>query len=250
MGYIEMNLTYGCIYYTDLRAKEFILNKCMDTIKENCPYPIVSVSLNEPVDLGANICIKDKERGYPTMVLQIITALERLNTDVVFFLENDVLYHKSHFNFTPDRDDIYYYNANNWRWRYDNTIAITYDHLVSLSQLCCNRELALKHFRYRQQLITKRGLDKIVSRDPKWVRVFGYEPGTKRKRRGGVTDEEHTTWRSEFPNIDIRHNRSASQPKTTLDSFKHAPSGWKEKDIDEVEGWALREVFDLWNFQS
>jgi hypothetical protein len=102
-----MELTKGCIFYTDNRPKEFILEKCRQTLRENCPYPIVSVSLHKPIDLGTNICITDRERSYPTMLFQIVLALKTLDTDIVYFLEHDVLYNPTHFDFTPPTDYIY-----------------------------------------------------------------------------------------------------------------------------------------------
>jgi len=62
----------------------------------------------------------------------------------------------------------------------------------------------------------------------------GYEPGYKKRRRGGITDEDHIKRRSEFPNIDIRHPGTFSAPKITLESFKHKPENWDEKPIEEM----------------
>jgi hypothetical protein len=94
-------MTKGVIFYTDLRPKKFILDYCRETLKKNCPYPIVSVSLHAPIDLGKNIVLEGRERSYPTMLKQIVMALEALDTDIVFFCEHDVLYHPSHFDFVP-----------------------------------------------------------------------------------------------------------------------------------------------------
>ena len=69
------------------------------------------------------------------MVKQILTALENSTTDYVFFTEHDVLYPKCHFDFTPPRDDIFYYNANVWRWFYPEDTAITHDRMLPLSSL-------------------------------------------------------------------------------------------------------------------
>src|SRR5579859_2275007 len=138
-------MTKGCIYYTDNRPKEFILEKCQQEIKNGWQGKIVSVSL-KPINFGENIVLP-MERGLPTMITQITMALEALDTDIVFFLEHDVLYHPTHFDFVPVRDDVYYYNLNNWRWGIKEDFAITYDGLHSLSQLCCSRKLALEHYR-------------------------------------------------------------------------------------------------------
>lgn len=239
-------MTKGIVFYTDNRIdKTKIFKESQKTIL-NAGLPISSCSL-KPINFGSNVVLMGRERSYPTMCEQILTALKESDADYVFFTEHDCLYNISHFEFTPPRDDVYYYNINNWRWRYPTDIAINYSGLTSLSQLCCNRELAIKHYQLRLKIIEEQGLDKIRSREPRWARRFGYEPGTKKRRRGGVTDEEHETWKSEFPNIDIRHGRTFSQPKTTLDSFIHPPSDWSEKSIHDIEGWNIKEIFNLWN---
>jgi len=227
----------GIIYYTDNRIKEPILSINRDTIRES-GLPITSCSLNKPIDFGDNIVVKG-ERSYPTMVKQILTALEHSKAKYVFFCEHDVLYHKSHFDFMPATDNVYYYNINNWRWDYPRNRAIQYDGLTSLSMMCCDREIAVNHYRLRTRLIEDQGLNKIRSREPRWARRFGYEPGTKPTRRGGVSDEKSETWRSEYPNIDIRHKLTFSQPKTRLKDFKHLPENWKEATLNEIPYWEL-----------
>jgi hypothetical protein len=238
-----MDKTVGIIYYTDCHLREPIWSMAQKYIKDS-GLPIVSCSL-KPINFGKNIVLEGELRSYPTMCKQILTALENLDTDYVFFCEHDVLYHPSHFDFIPPRDDTYYYNVNNWRWWFGFDKAISYDELTSLSSLCCNRKLAIEHYKYRLKLIDEWGLDKIRSREPRWARKFGYEPGTKKRRNGGVTDEEHVKRKSEFPNIDIRHRGTFSAPKITLDSFKHPPTNFREWSIDEIPGWNLKELFKL-----
>lgn len=179
------------------------------------------------------------------MVEQILMALEASDADYVFFAEHDVLYHESHWDFIPPTDDIYYYNVNNYRWLFPDDYLITYSGLTSLSSLCCNRELAIKHYQLRMRLIEEQGLDKLRGREPRWARKFGYEPGTKKRRRGGVTDEDHVKRRSKLPNIDIRHKYTFSQPKVTLDSFKCKPENFRQVPMDEIPGWDLKGLFEL-----
>jgi hypothetical protein len=241
-------MTKGCIYYTDNRPKEFILQKCQEQILRGWKGKIVSVSL-KPISFGKNIVLEGRERSYPTMLKQIVIALEALDTDIVFFLEHDVLYHPTHFEFLPERDDIYYYNINNWRWGIKENFAITYDNLRSLSQLCCSRDIALRHFQSRLKHVESKGWDKEKSREPRWGRVWGYEPGTKSKRRGGFSDEKSEMWMSPFPNIDIRHRHTFSAPKYRLTEFKHLPTNWKEEKIENIPYWNLGELRNIWNRQ-
>lgn len=233
----------GIIYYTDNRVIEPIFT-IVQNILLDIGLPIVSVSL-KPINFGENIVLENRERSYPTMVTQIIMALEESTAKYVFFCENDVLYHKSHFDFTPPRDDVFYYNNNVWRWRLWDNITITYDGMLPLSCLCVNRELALKHYKLRMEKIKEWRLDEIRSREPRWARRWGYEPGRKKKRRGGFSDDESDVWHSEYPNIDIRHKRTFSRLKCTQDDFKNPPINWREISIDKIEGWDLKKLFNL-----
>jgi len=231
----------GVIFYTDSRIREPIKSVVMDLIKES-GLPIVSCSLNKPLDFGKNI-VFEGQRSYPTYIHQIRTALENHNAKYVFFCENDVLYPPSHFTFVPPKDDIFYYNENVWRWWIKIDTAITYDRMLPLSCMCANREFALEHYKSRERHIKKVGLDKFRSREPRWARLWGYEPGTKPRRRGGFSDDKFDTWRSEIPVIDIRHKGTFTSVKATIDSFKHKPKNWQEIPIDEIPGWNLRELF-------
>ena len=229
------------IYYTDNRLADPICFLVQQHLL-GTRLPIVSASL-KPIGFGKNEVIKGK-RGYPTMVKQIISCLERSTSKYVFFCEHDVLYHKSHFDFTPPRDDIFYYNKNVWRWLLGSNKAIKHDRMIPLSSMCANRELALGHYRLRAKKIKENGWEQN-SKDPKWVRKMGYEPGTKKKKRGGLTDDNFDTWESKFPVIDIRHKGTFSPTKIKLEEFKHKPKWWKEVFIDEIMGWNLKRLFNL-----
>lgn len=230
----------GIIYYTDNRVEEPLFSLVQKYILQS-GLPVVSVSL-KPIQFGDNIVLELK-RSYPTMVLQIITALEKSTADVVFFCENDVLYHYSHFYFTPPKNDIFYYNENVWRWRLWDHMAIKYERMLPLSCLCVNRKFALNHYKYRLKMIEEMGWDKDRSREPRWARRMGYEPGTKKKKRGGFTDDDFDTWSSVYPNIDVRHRNAFSRPKVELGEFKHAPKNWREIPASKIPGWNVLDLF-------
>lgn len=244
-------MTKGIIYYTDNRLKEPIFSVVQKQILQ-ANLPIVSVS-QSPINFGKNFVMPLKP-SYIAMIKQISKALEESNSDIVFFCEHDVLYPLSHFDFTPPKNDVFstrkrdvfYYNSNVWRWAYPTDLLITYDRLISLSGLCCNRELALKHYRARLKKIEELQVDEDVRlHEPAWARRWGYEPGTKKTKRGGFSDDDFETWRSEVPMIDIRHGRTFSQSKVTLDSFIHKPENWQETTIDKIKGWNLKELLGL-----
>ena len=235
-------MTKQVLYYTDNRLAEPIFSVCQRFIVES-GLPIVSVSL-KPLDFGQNIVVKGRDPSYPTMVLQILTGLQASTADYVSLAEHDVLYSPSHWDFTPPRDDTYYYNYNCVRWDYPTDRVVSYQELTSLSQLCASRTLLLGHYTARWAWIQERELEDSVG-EPGWARKLGYEPGLKKTRNGGFKDEPSGRFRSELPNVDIRHPGTYSPPKVTLDSFKHPPTGWMESTIDEVPGWDLRELFFL-----
>jgi hypothetical protein len=235
------------IYYTDNQIGEPMMSICQKYIAAS-NLPITSCSL-QPINFGRNIVLKDGARSYPTMVKQIITALENSVSDYVFFCEHDVLYHPSHFDFTPPSDNIYYYNINHWRWDFPNNRAIQYDGMISLSQLCVDRKLALNHFKLREYKIKEMGLDDDEAElleDPQWSINWGYEPGIKKIREEDFDDNLFAIRESKYPNIDIRHKGTFTKSKTTLDCFSNQPAGWKEIKIPEIPGWEnILKVFNL-----
>lgn len=237
-------MTKGIIYYTDNRLSEPIFSAVQQQILK-AKLPITSVSLS-PINFGDNYVL-NLERGYVTMIKQITLALEKSKSDIVFFCEHDVLYPQSHFDFTPEKENIFYYNENVWRWDYPNNLVIRYKRLISLSGLCVYRDFALSHYRSRLQKINevleKEGIK--VTNEPLWARCWGYEPGTKKIKRGGFSDDDFETWKSKDPIVDIRHGKTFSQRKVTLDSFKHKPEDWQESTIDKISSWDLRDLFSI-----
>lgn len=225
-------MSKGCIFYSDGRVAE----------------PIKTLAWKSVVASGLEITTSylqpNEKRSYPQMIKQIISCLERSSADYVFFLESDVLYHKSHFDFNPSRLDTFYYNTSNVRWDYPHDRAISYDGLTSLSQLCVGRELALSHYKLRQNRIMEMG-EGDKRGEPRYARKWGYEPGTKSRRNGALREELSERWASEYPNVDIRHGLNFSKPKTTLESFKHKPTGWLEFTLKEIPGWDLKTLFNL-----
>ena len=239
----NMDNIKGIIYYTDNRIKNPVRDVVRHYIKES-GLPIVSCSL-KPINFGKNVVLENRERSYPTMVEQITLALENLDTKYVFFAEHDVLYPNEHWKFTPPKDDVFYYNISAFRWWIPGGFCITYDELHSLSGMCCNREFALEHYRMRMKKIEEWGLDKLRSREPRQGQKWGYEPGSKPKRRGGFSDDVMETWKSEKPIVDIRHTRTFSAPKICLEDFKHKPTNWKQISYKDIPGWNLDELFNL-----
>lgn len=234
-------MTKGIIYYTDNRLTDPILSVAQELIAAS-GLPITSVSL-KPIDFGNNFVL-DLQPNIVTMVKQIVKGLKESKEEYVFFCEHDVLYPYSHFEFTPTSDTVWYYNQNVVRWRYPENVAVSYDRMISLSCLCVNRKFALDHYSKRLRVIEENGWDQNVTREPIWARKWGYEPGAKKRRRGGFSDDDFETWRSEIPVIDVRHGKTFSPSKVTLDSFKHAPQNWKEFPLDTLPGWNIQSLIE------
>ena len=235
----------GIIYYSDGKIEEPIRSAVQRSILK-AKLPIVSCNL-KPMNFGDTEIVPMLKPGFITYMTQIESALAVSNAEYVFFCEHDVLYPKCHFDFMPPKEEIYYYNERIWRWAYPRDFAITYDGLGSLSGLCAYTKTVLNHYRGRHKKIIENGWDKIIEKEPSWARKMGYEPGTKKIKQGGFSDEDFGVWFSDIPIIDIRHEGTYTRTKVTLDSFKHPPdpSTWKETTLDKIEGWNLKKEFNL-----
>jgi len=215
-------MSIGIIYYTSNRIKPEIKAGCWKQLQKS----------------GLTITVNDIVIGKPgavSMFKQIYDCLQRAKEDYVFYCEHDILYHPSHFEFVPLRDDTFYYNVNVWRWDYYSNKVITYDHLASVSGLCVNRELALAFYERRLQIIEEKGYDQLPTfGNPVWAREMGYEPGKFNKEGETALKEE---WCSEYCNIDIRHTRSMTAPKINYEDFVKKPVNWREDVIENLLGW-------------
>lgn len=222
----------GIIYFTNNKPMPSIFEGVQKQILKS-GLPIASASV-KPIDFGNNVVVPDESiMGY---FKRILAALEASTAEYVFFCENDVLYHPSHFDFTPPRNDTFYYNTNIWKWDYAGNRVIAYDHQASLSGLCVNRGLALKFFKRRLKLIYENGWDKLPSGgNPSWARNLGYEPG----RHSGNNLEPALAgeWVSEFPIIDIRDTHNMTPKKMQKEGFRKKPTGWREDVIENLPGW-------------
>ena len=169
------------------------------------------------------------------MAKQILAGLEAMDTDVVFFCEHDVMYHPTHFDFIPPTRDVYYYNLNVWKLNAETGHAITYI-TKQLSGLCAYRDILVEHYRERVRRIETEGFS----------RKMGFEPGSH-TRAERVDDRTSDVWHSEFPNVDIRHDKNLTQNRWSQSEFRNPRScqGWTESD--RIPGWGKTEGrFDAW----
>jgi len=213
---LEQKAGKGIIYYTDNELPVRFAHKIQDQIK-SVGLPIVSASLKPMDKMGKNVHVPGK-RGYMQMFRQILAALEASSAEIVFFCEADVLYHPSHFDFTPPKTDKFYYNLNWWSVRKDG-FAVHWE-ANRVSQLVCNREYALEFYRKRIAEIESKGFNR------------SYEPG-------GRNPDLYENYRSVSPNVDIRHKGTLTGNKWSPADFrdKSSAKGWAEGDINSIPGW-------------
>jgi len=216
--------TKGIVYYTDNRLDPRLMSACQTQLLKSS-LPITSVSLS-PLDFGTNIVLP-LTRGYLTMFRQILAGLQACQTDVVFLCEHDCLYHPSHFDFTPSRPDVYFYNENTYKVDSASGQALFY-FCKQTSGLCAYRDLLISHYVKRVAIVEAVGYN----------RNMGFEPGTHRPPRG-VDSYPAERWMSVFPNIDIRHQHNLTPSRFDQSQFRNRNSclGWKMSD--DVPGWGV-----------
>lgn len=214
------------LYYTCLNHSLDIELACRkQLLAASGDIRVVTVSLNNEIDFGNERIVLRGERGPLMMHRQILAGLECIKEGYVFFAENDVLYHPSHFDFTPPRCDTFYYNSNVWKVRYSDGHAVWTDDLHQTSGLCAAHSILLDFYRKRVAQIEQEGFNRH------------YEPGSKQT----VGAQRVESWMSEFPNIDIRHDKTITRSKWSPDEFRNKKyaKGWKT--ASEVMGWGRTE---------
>jgi hypothetical protein len=224
--------TTGFVYYSDCRGDAVILQAVRDQLLRCANGRLIaSVTLGSSVHWDTSgidrvyQLVPGGERGYLSMFRQILAGLEALDTDYAFLVEHDVLYHQSHFDFVPPRDDVYYYNLNVWKVNAETGHAVTYE-TKQTSGLCANRHLLLEHYRKRVKRVEAEGFS----------RKMGFEPGSH-NRPERVDDIGSDVWRSDSPNLDIRHGHNLTESRWSPSEFRSQRNcrGWQ--DADTVPGW-------------
>lgn len=233
----------GIIFYTDNKLNLTVAHAVQKQLK-SVGLPIVSSSL-KPMKFGKNLHI-NAERGYLTMARQILSALEASDSEIIYFCEHDVLYHPSHFEFTPPKKDVYYYNTNVWRTRMADGHALYCDNLQQLSGLVAYRDVLLAHFRKRLKLLED--AEKTMNQEDfnRYVRKMGFEPGTH-GRPERVDDLKAESYLADFPNVDIRHESNLTPSRWNKDQFVNEKYtvGWKEAETVEPWNWDAGKFFEF-----
>jgi hypothetical protein len=214
----------GILYYTDNQLD----NKLAETVRKYISasgLPITSVTL-EPMNFGRNIVLGG-EKSYMTMNKQILFGLENMEEDIVYLAEHDVLYHLSHFKYTPVDEDTFYYNGNYWMLRLEDGYSIHYD-ILPMSGLVAYRKSLLTHFKERVEAIYLRG---YVGTEPmlrdrgEWKNVFKVE-----------------VFNPPCPNVDIVHGGNLIRRFWRHASLAKKTKYWDQSWGYSVPGWDLEEI--------
>jgi hypothetical protein len=206
-------MSNGVIYYTDGQLDPIIRDAAWAQLAKGVAVERLSFIAVYPP--------QGRTPGILTMLHQIVTGLEHSTATVVFLCEHDVLYHPSHFEFTPARADTFYYNTHVWHVRYPDGHAVYWDHCQQVSGLCAHRELLLDFYTQRIAQVERDGFNRH------------YEPGLKQTVGGRKVEN----WRSAYPNLDIRHGANLTASKWRVADFRNPQNarGWRE--ADDVDGW-------------
>ena len=226
---IKTEPSKGIIFYTDNKLNLKIARLVQSQLK-TIGLPIVSASLKPMPHFGENIHLPLK-RGFLTMFKQILAALEASTSDIIFHCEHDMLYSKEHFDFTPSKKDVFYYNLNVFKVNMENGNTLKVDVCRQVSGLCGYRELLIEEYKKRVEFAE--GND-FKGRN-------GYEPGTKSLRSGGFSDSMAEDWESEVPILDLRHEGNLTRNRWRKDQFRNQKNtiGWTEDVIESLPGWDI-----------
>jgi len=214
-------MSKAILYYTCCQHSLDIEFACRAQLQHaRALLPLITVSL-KPIDFGDRNVVLLLNRSPESMHKQILTGLQEIDEDYVFLAESDVLYHQSHFEFVPPREDTFYYNTNVIKARYPDGHLVWTDGLQQVSGICASRDVLLDFYSQRVEQIEREGFNRH------------YEPGPKQTVGSKLT----VNWLSEFPNIDIRHNATLTRSKWSPDEFrnKQYAKGWRE--FSEADGW-------------
>ena len=92
------------------------------------------------------------------------------------------------------------------------------------------------------------GFDKTTDKNPRWARKMRFEPG-KGTFVNEILHEKTDYWRSDYPNVDIRHRLNLSSPKINAEDFVPLPNNWQQVTIDKIPGWDLKKMFQIPHFE-
>lgn len=220
------------LYLTDNSVPADIDDLCKRILlREAGDIPIVSVS-QKPVDFGRNVCVGEIGRSWMSLYKQILAGLDVIKTDWVVIAEHDCLYSVEHLHYQPDNPEAFHYNFNHWlvEWHGNHPeIDGMYSYWpkrTALSQLISPVSLLRQSTEEVMRLLDM-GLK--VERGLHWYGEPGQTSEQFRKAfveassgrptqlqaylKDYVTKYKTEYFRTEIPNLDIRHGNNFTGPK-------------------------------------
>lgn len=159
--------------------------------------PLISVSLNQPLNFGSENYVHTGTRSQYSIYKQVLVGAIAAKTPYIACCEDDVLYSPKHFEFRPQTGH-WGYNMNPWSlFTWGDPI---YSYKApggrrNLNALICERELLISHLEER--------FDKWPDPDKIDIRIFG-EPG-KYDNQLGTTPHPSEDFYTNPPNIVFSH---------------------------------------------
>ena len=225
------------LYYTCNTHPLDIELACRNRLRKASDEPIMSVSLNEEIEFGDIRFVLEGKKGNTMLHNQILFGLQRIaNDETVFLCESDVLYHSSHFDHVLDQNNVFYYNTNVWKVRYDDGLSVWTDDMIQVSGLCASQSVLLEYYTQKVLQMEQQGFNRH------------YEPGIKQSVGSSLVQ----TRKSLYPNLCIRHDKTMTKSKWSPEDFRNPQyaRGWRTSD--NVEGWgdtkAVMNEVKLWKF--
>jgi hypothetical protein len=215
-------MTKGILYYSASELPENMEKICQKYISDS-GLPITSVTI-KPSTFGRNF-VSPTPKSPQTFFENILLGLENMTEDIVFFCEDDILYHPEHFKFVPEKKDIYYYNGNYRHIRLSDGLAVHYD-TSPLSGLCAYKDALIDHYRERVAYVKEHGYSSRI----------GYEPFTHRRIKWKTWYTKELFY-PEFPNLDLYHGKNITRRKWAPEKFVTKPKFWKESTVQDIPGW-------------
>ncbi len=225
------------VYYTDNNLDAAIMNLCQKTlIKAAEGKKIIAVS-QKPIEFGdVNICVGDIGRSHLSLFKQILAGVEAVKTKYVALAEHDCLYVKEHFNWTPPKEDKFFYNVNHFFVDY-KTGMYSYHRRKVLSMMVAHIDLTL---RAAKDKVTMLESGALIRKGQPGACEFGVCDNRKAfiayiaslkdfgKEIGSYRAE---AFRTQIPCLDIRHGNNFSGNRRARDRRYELPYWGKFKGV-------------------
>ena len=241
------------IYLTDNTLDPEIMALCQRKLVEvSGDLPILSIS-QEPLDFGENICVGAIGRNWLSFYKQVLAGCDAAGTEWVAIAEHDCLYTSEHLHYQPGDGSVFWYNDNRWlvQWGGNhpelNGMYSWWPGSLAFSQLICGRELLRESVAERVHILEGGGNasmfgkgepgvvpPRAIRKARKWAKS-GRPVWLRKYLEDYLTKYAHDTFRTQLPNLDIRHATNFTGPKRGTRRRYELPYWGRWEDV-----WAER----------